>query len=217
MSNIINFKQINYSVDEQPLLDITDFGIPQNTCIAISGKNGSGKSTLMRIMAGLLKPQNANIQYQNTNYSWLKSLKIIRSNIIYLHQAPYLFDCSVRDNIAYGLKLKKLNKKEINERVDDMLDWAKLSHLGHRNAQFLSGGEKQRVAFARAQILRPKILLLDEPTANMDKHACKQTWEMVEQLKNEDLSVVIATHEYDSIAHMCNRLYYLDAGKLHSR
>lgn len=215
--NIINYKQLRHKLGQQTLLDISEFNIPQNCCIAISGKNGSGKSTLMRIMAGLLKPESACIEIQNKHASWSNALKAIRANVIYLHQTPYLFDASVRDNIAYGLNLKKLKKNDINQRVDAMLDWANLNHLAKRNAQFLSGGEKQRVAFARAQILRPKVLLLDEPTVNMDKHARHQTWEMVEQLKNEQLSVVISTHEYDSIAHICNQLYYLDSGQLHAR
>lgn len=215
--NIISYENIQYSVEQKPLLNIPLFSIPKNACIALSGKNGSGKSTLMRIMAGLLKPESTNINYQNRTLPWGQSLKKIRADVIYLHQNPYLFDSNVRDNIAYGLNAKKLHKHDINEKVDAMLEWAKLTHLADRNARFLSGGEKQRVAFARAQILTPKILLLDEPTANMDKHARSQTWDMVERLKNKNLSVVISTHEYDAIAHMCTQLMYLDSGQLHSR
>lgn len=216
-NQIIQYKNLSYQVDNRVLLNITKFPILEKSCIALSGKNGSGKSTLMRIMAGLLAPEEAIIDYQNNSYCWLDARKLIRNQVMYLHQNPYLFDRTVRDNIAYGLNSLGINKDSINERVNFMLNWANLEHLAERNAHLLSGGEKQRVAFARAQILSPKILLLDEPTANMDKHAKEQTWKMVERLLEEDLSVIIATHEYNSISHLCDQYMYLDSGELHSR
>ncbi len=121
----------------------------------------------------------------------------MRTHVIYLHQNPYLFDSSVTDNIAYGLRRQRLSIKEISSKVSAALDWAGIGHLQLRNARDLSGGECQRVAFARARILSPRVLLLDEPTTNMDSVAREQTYRMIKRLKDDGVSILLVVWRYD--------------------
>ena len=115
--------------------------------------------------------------------------------VIYLHQQPYLFDCSVRDNLAYGLKCRKMDHSLRAQRVAQALRWSGLGQLEQQNAKTLSGGEKQRIALARAWVLKPELLLLDEPTANMDAESREQTCFLIRRLINEGMGIVISSHE----------------------
>lgn len=98
--------------------------------------------------------------------------------------------------------------------VSEALDWAGIAHLQLRNAHELSGGERQRVAFARARILSPRILLLDEPTSNMDSESRGQAYRMIKRLKEEGVSIIVASHEFHTIAHLCDEHLALEAGRL---
>ncbi|MDH3888565.1 MAG: ATP-binding cassette domain-containing protein, partial [Gammaproteobacteria bacterium] len=125
------------------------------------------------------------------------------------------FDRSVTDNIAYGLRRQGLSIKDISRKVSEALDWAGIAHLQLRNARELSGGERQRVAFARARILSPRVLLLDEPTANMDSESREQAHRMIKQLKEDGVSILLSTHEFHTIAHLCDAHFSLQSGSLH--
>lgn len=214
MSEIIRYRQLRKSVHGQLLLDIESLEIHEHTCVALSGRNGAGKSTLLRIIAGLEVPDSVTVSYAGQRLSWRRACRKMRDHVIYLHQQPYLFDCSVTDNIAYGLRCKKLPLREISCKVSEALDWAGIGHLQLRNARELSGGERQRVAFARARILSPRVLLLDEPTANMDSEAREQTYRMIKRLKDDGVSILLATHEFHTVAHLCDSHLSLQAGML---
>jgi len=214
MSEIIRYSALRKTVHGQLLLDIDALEIHEQACVALSGRNGVGKSTLLRIIAGLEAPDSVTVGYRGQTLSWGSACRKMRTHVIYLHQQPYLFDSSVTDNIAYGLRCKKLPLKEISSKVSEALDWAGIGHLQLRNARDLSGGERQRVAFARARILSPRVLLLDEPTANMDSEARDQTYRMIRRLKGEGVSIIVATHEFHTIAHLCDDHLLLQAGRL---
>ena len=106
--------------------------------------------------------------------------------------------------------------QQISRKVSEALDWAGISHLQLRNAHDLSGGERQRVAFARARILSPRILLLDEPTSNMDSESRGQSYRMIKRLKEEGVSIIVASHEFHTIAHLCDEHLSLQSGQLQS-
>jgi tungstate transport system ATP-binding protein len=214
MTEILRYNGLRKTVHGRPLLAIDALEIHERCCVALSGKNGAGKSTLLRIIAGLETPDSTTVSFGGQMFSWRRACKMMHSHVIYLHQNPYLFDCSVVDNIAYGLRRRGLSLREISGKVAEALDWAGIGHLQLRNAHDLSGGEKQRVAFARARILRPRILLLDEPTANMDIESRGQTYRMIKQLKDDGVSIIIATHEFQTIAHLCDDHLSLESGVL---
>ncbi|MGB5259071.1 MAG: ABC transporter ATP-binding protein [Gammaproteobacteria bacterium] len=214
MSEIIRYNALRKTVQGRLLLDIESLEIHDRACIALSGRNGVGKSTLMRIIAGLEAPDSVTVNFNGQTMSWRRACQQMRTHVIYLHQQPYLFDCSVVDNIAYGLRRQGLTIKEISGKVAMALDWAGISHLQMRNARELSGGERQRVAFARARILSPRVLLLDEPTTNMDGEGREQAHRMIKRLKDDGVSIVMSTHEFHTVAHLCDAHLSLEAGHL---
>jgi len=214
VSAIIHYSALRKTVHGQLLLDIDTLEIHDRSCVALSGRNGAGKSTLMRIIAGVEVPDSAIVVFDGKTLPWKRACQQMRTHVIYLHQQPYLFDRSVTDNIVYGLRQQKLSIKEISRKVSDALEWAGIGHLQMRNARELSGGERQRVAFARARILSPRVLLLDEPMTNMDSEAREQTCRMIKRLKDDGVSILLATHEFHTVAHLCDAHLSLEAGSL---
>ena len=214
MNELLRYQQLKKTVHGRLLFDIDELIIKEQTCVALSGRNGVGKSTLLRIIAGLDKPDSVTVSFLGQTLPWRRTQQSIRTHVIYLHQTPFLFDRTVNENVAYGLRCVGLKSKDLQLRVAEVLKWAKLDHLANRNARELSGGERQRVALARARSLSPKVLLLDEPTASMDSEAREQTWRMIKQLKEDNVSIIMSTHEYQSIAHLCDEHLLLQDGAL---
>ncbi len=214
MKEIICYSALRKTLHGRQLLDIDSLAIHEHRCVALSGRNGAGKSTLMRIIAGLEAPDSVAVTYDGVAMPWKRACQQMRTHVIYLHQQPYLFDRSVTDNIAYGLRRQGLSIKEISRKVSAALDWAGIGHLQLRNARELSGGERQRVAFARARILSPRVLLLDEPTTNMDSEAREQAHRMIKRLKEDGVSILLSTHEFHTVAHLCDAHLSLESGNL---
>jgi tungstate transport system ATP-binding protein len=214
MNEIIHYSELRKTVHGGLLLNIDSLAINEHACVVLSGRNGVGKSTLMRIIAGLETPDSVTVKFDGKTLPWKRACQQMRTHVIYLHQNPYLFDRSVTDNIAYGLRHRKCSIKDISRKVSEAMDWAGIGHLQLRNARELSGGERQRVAFARARILSPRVLLLDEPMTNMDSDARKQTYGMIKRLKEDGVSILLATHEFHTVAHLCDTHLSLEAGHL---
>jgi tungstate transport system ATP-binding protein len=216
MSTLIQFNDLRICLSQKSVLNIEELLVPAHQCTLVTGRNGSGKTTLFKIMSGLLKPDHASIEYQGLTMNWNQAKSYIQKDIIYLHQQPYLFDASVAENIAYGLHRAGESKSVAHNKVIQALDWANLSHLAHRSAKQLSGGEKQRVALTRARILSPRLLLLDEPTASMDTDAKAQTSRLLQRLKSEGVSIMISSHETHTVDHIADQHLHLENGALTS-
>ena len=165
----------------------------------VTGDNGVGKTTLLRIIAGLESAQISRYQFEGRPILLENFPQRLRQEIIYVHQHPYLFKTTVAANIGYGLKARHLPKAERETLVKEAMEWAGVAHLNHVPPQELSGGEKQRVALARTKVLKPKLYLLDEPTANLDAEARRQTIELIQRLRLDNNCVLIACHDYELI------------------
>lgn len=211
---LLEFFDLYKTMGGQPLLDIEHLAIRAGTCTLLSGKNGAGKTTLLKIIAGLEPPDRARVAWRGRMLSWRRALRQYRRHVVYLHQYPYLFDCSVRDNIAYGLRQAGVPRPVVERKVAEALQWAGLSHLAARNARELSGGEKQRVALTRAWVLSPDILLLDEPVASMDQDAREQTVHLIRRFKSEGMALVITSHELQPILPLGDAHLRLADGRL---
>jgi tungstate transport system ATP-binding protein len=142
---------------------------------------------------------------------------VLRDAIVYVHQHPVMFSTSVADNIAYGLRARGLPKHDIAQRVDEAMAWAGVAHLRDSKPLTLSGGEKQRIALARAKVLQPKLLLLDEPTANLDGAAREQVIALIPTLTGAGSSVIMACHDRDLIALPGVQRLKLRDGRLQAR
>ncbi len=210
---LISLKDVRKTLLKRTVLDIEQMVIRKSECVVVYGMNGSGKTTLLKVLAGLVAPDTGEFSLNGTVMSWRQAFKRFRRHVVYLHQAPFLFDRSVEDNVAYGLKFRKQDRNQIREQVESALEWSGLLALAKRNAKDLSHGEKQRVALTRARILKPKLLLLDEPTTAMDKGSREQTFSLIQDLANSGNSIYIATHE-SSDSYKPQRVIEMDKGKL---
>jgi len=195
VSTLFEIENLRKSVAGDYLLDVPSLCIEEGRCIVLTGRNGAGKTTLLKILAGLLAPDSALVRHRDICAPWKRAQRLLRRTTVYLHQEPYMFDRSVEDNLAYGLRNQGLPQAQIRQRVEQALDWAGILHLADRNARHLSGGEKQRVALTRARILAPRLLLLDEPIANMDLESREQTIGLIGRLKADGIGAIVTLHQ----------------------
>jgi len=211
---LLLFRGIEKNYAETNILRNVDISLYPGKCILLSGNNGSGKTTLLKIIAGLEAPSHAEIELSGKSHSWKSAIRSIRREIIYLHQQPYLLSGTVESNVSYGLRFTHLNRKQLRESVKEALEWAGLADVAKQQAKTLSGGVQQRVAFTRAWILKPKVLLLDEPMANMDIESRQQACDLLKRMKSEGMSIVITSHDMNIFDGLIDSHFSLSEGKL---
>ena len=211
---LLLFRGIEKTYAETNILRNVDISLYPGKCILLSGNNGSGKTTLLKIIAGLETPSRAEIELSGKSHSWKSAIRSIRREIIYLHQQPYLLSGTVESNVSYGLRFTHLNRKQLRESVKEALEWAGLADVAKQQAKTLSGGVQQRVAFTRAWILKPKVLLLDEPMANMDIESREQACDLLKRMKSEGMSIVITSHDMNIFDGLIDSHFSLSEGKL---
>lgn len=200
MDALLTIHNLQKKFHQRQLLNIENLSIAAAQAYVLTGANGSGKSTLMRILAGLESADAGEVKFNGVAVNLSPYPSVMRNAIVYVHQHPVMFSTSVADNIAYGLTVRGVAKNIIAEKVEEAIEWAGITHLRKSIPAFLSGGEKQRVALARARVLAPKLLLLDEPTANLDGAAREQVIALIPTLVGEGSSVIMACHDRDLIA-----------------
>jgi len=174
------------------------------------GDNGAGKTTLLKIMAGLLRPSQADLLIGETQRPWKQWRKRLMEDFMYLHQQPYLFDGSVERNLRYTLRVNPQSCHSLEQAIE----WADLGSIIDQPAKSLSGGEKQRVAIARAFLRDPRVILLDEPTANLDQASKRRMLELLEKLKGGGMGIVIASHDPDLFLSLQDERLQLSRGRL---
>jgi tungstate transport system ATP-binding protein len=185
---------------ERVLFDIDALALEAGHAYVLTGVNGAGKSTLLRALAGLEHVQADGVAWQGRALKLAPYPRLLREAVAYVHQHPIMFSTSVAHNIGYGLVARGMPKAQVAARVDEAMAWAGVAHLADSDPALLSGGEKQRIALARAKVLQAKLLLLDEPTANLDGTAREQVIALIPALMNAGSSVVMACHDRDLIA-----------------
>lgn len=192
MAVLQRLKHITQEYDGKIVLRGVSLSVRRGEVLSIIGPNGAGKTTLLRIMGLLDKPVGGEVLYRGVNVRKSNAPRI-RSKITMVFQRAVLFNTTVFDNIAYGLKLRGYSSDEIERRVGRVLGRVGMEKFSKRRAKTLSGGEQQRVVIARALALEPELLLLDEPTANLDPTNVTIVEEIIRSLKN-NAAVVVTTH-----------------------
>jgi tungstate transport system ATP-binding protein len=199
MSALLTVRGLKKRHGERLLFDIGELTLDAASAYVLTGANGVGKSTLLRVLAGLETAQVDSAVFEGKPVALHPYPPLLRRAIVYVHQHPIMFSTSVAQNIGYGLTARGEAKARVAQVVQEAMDWAGVAYLADTDPARLSGGEKQRVALARARVLQPRLLLLDEPTANLDGAAREQVIALIPTLMEQGTTVVMACHDRDLI------------------
>lgn len=223
---MITFDRVskNYSVGNNPidnlegaaLSDIT-FALPAGSFNFLTGHSGAGKSTLLKLLAGLERPSDGEIYFGEHALHTLpdKKLDAVRASMgIVFQENQLLADRSVFDNIALPLIISRRKKTEIIARVGAALDHVSLSHKADALPQTLSGGEQQRVGIARAVVNRPRVLIADEPTGNLDPEMSRDILKLFRHFNTAGVTVIVATHDLELLKIRHHNRLNLSKGRL---
>ncbi len=197
------------------VLHIPALSIHEGEIFTIVGPSGAGKSTLLRLLALLETPHTGSVTIQLNGHAVPSDIVSMadRRQITMMFQRPVLLSRSVRANIAYGLHLR--GKQDIGTHIDEVLERVSLLHVANARPRTLSAGEMQRVAIARALVLQPRILLLDEPTANLDPHNVRLIENLIrEQYERYGTTIVLVTHNIFQARRLGTRLGLLLQGEM---
>ncbi|MEJ5240596.1 MAG: ATP-binding cassette domain-containing protein [Anaerolineales bacterium] len=195
-------------------LVVDELRVQKGEVLAIIGPNGAGKSTLLLTLARLLKPERGEILLNGQPISEIPDL-IYRRRIALVLQDPLLFDTSVYENVAIGLRFRNLPKSEIHPKVESWLRRFEIAHLAERRAAELSGGEGQRVSLARAMVLEPELLLLDEPFAALDPPTRSRLLNDLGRILSEShTTTIFITHNLDEAYRLAHRIAVVMDGRL---
>lgn len=209
---ILELKQIKKSFGEVEVLKGIDLAIEKGEFITFLGASGCGKTTTLRIVAGLETPDSGTVLLEGQDVTALDPNKR-DVNTVFQNYAlfPHM---DVEANIGYGLKIRKVPKAEIKERVAKMLDLVQLESYGKRMPSELSGGQKQRVAIVRALAMEPEVMLFDEPTSALDPEMVGEVLDVMKELAEEGMTMVVVTHEMGFAREVGNRVLFMADGKL---
>lgn len=214
MSYLIELKDVTKRYGEIVALNNVSLKVMKGEILAIIGPNGSGKTTMLRIMAGIDKLTSGEIYFDGIKIDD-RNIDKLRSKSTMVFQRTVLFDTTVYKNLAYGLKLRGYSKKEIKEKVREALRIVKLEGYENRLVKRLSGGEQQRVSLARALVLGAELMLLDEPTANLDPYNIVMIEEIISNInRNFNTTIIMATHNMFQAKRLGKRVVFLFDGEV---
>ena len=191
-------------------LDSVKLNLVSGKILVFVGANGSGKTTLLRLLAGLEKPDNGYISLDGSN----KGVDALQQIATLVFQKTAMFNRSVFSNLEFGLRIRGIKKEEIKRRIVDALKIVGLEGFENRNAKKLSGGEQQRIALARAFLLEPKILLLDEPTSNLDTNSVRIIEKVILEQKNSKSIILVSTHNLRQAKRLGDEIAHLREGRI---
>lgn len=203
--NIV-IKNLKKYYKDKLILDIPYLEIKKNEITGIVGENGCGKSTLLNIISGIDQNFSGKIYYNDKELN-----NEISKKITLVFQKPRLLNSVVYKNLSYPLSLRKIKKEDKKNEIEKILKLLEIENLKDKKATKLSGGEQQKVALARALIFKPKVLMLDEATSNIDCDY-KKTIEkiIVNYNTNENNTIILVSHDKEQIKSLCDNVIFLD-------
>lgn len=216
VKEILKIVDLKKRYDTKFSLSVDNLYIEKGRILTIIGPNGSGKSTLIRLINLLERPDGGKIYFNGSEITdtGINSIDI-RKKMSVVFQEPLLFNTSVYSNLIMGLKIRKIRLSEAKDRIDYYIGKLKIGDLLNRGTRNLSGGEKQRVSLARALVLDPELLLLDEPLANIDQSSRESLRsDLFKVLKNYGKSVVYVTHDRNEAMILADNIAVMDKGRV---
>ena len=213
---LVEVVDLSHSYGEREVLQGLSLSIGKGEVFALIGPTGAGKTTLLRIIDLLEVPGAGEIYFDGKCIPRLGKQRLeIRRRMSFIHQKPQVFNLSVYDNVACGLRWRGEEKNMIAGKVDQILEMVGLKGYKNRNARTLSGGEAQRVALARSLVLEPEVLLLDEPTANLDPVSTAKIEQLISYVaRQHNTTMIMATHDMSQGQQLADRIGVLLDGKL---
>ncbi len=212
---LLTVQDLRVEVNGQTLLAVPHFEVVRGEVLVILGTNGAGKSTLLQTLAFLRGPTSGSLQFDGEVVSFHSPALALRRRLAVVFQEPLLFDTTVEANVASGLKLRGVASTAIREKVNQWLERLGISHLSHRQARTLSGGEAQRVSLARAFVLEPDFLLLDEPFSALDAPTRESLTDLFHRLQQQTRTTTLfVTHDRQEALRLANRMAVMERGTI---
>jgi len=209
----IKLKNVTFSYDDKKVIENLNLDITNGQITSLLGPSGSGKTTILRLLAGFIEPQDGQIYIGNED---ITNIPPEKRNFGMIFQNYALFqNMNVRENIEYGLKLRKYNKQVIKEKVTRILELVKMTKFSERHVTELSGGQQQRVAIARALVIEPSMLLMDEPLSNLDASLRQEMRQEIRAIQKElGITTLFITHDQQEALEISDQIAIVDQGKI---
>jgi len=213
---LIETRNLSQRRDGQTILKNINLRVERGEVYALIGPTGAGKTTLLRLIDVLDVPAEGKVFFNGVDVNASDKIRLeTRRRMAFVLQKPVVFNTSVYENVAYGLRWRGIDSKHIREGVEGILETVGLTAYKHRNARTLSGGEVQRVAIARAIAVRPEVLLLDEPTANLDPVSASKIEDLIAGIiRRETITIIMATHDMSQGQRLADRIGVLVNGEM---
>lgn len=209
----ITVRNVSKNFADFTALDDVSLEIPSGSLTALLGPSGSGKSTLLRVIAGLEEPDSGEVVISGEEKTGLPPQQR-GVGFVFQHYAAFKH-MTVRDNVAFGLKIRKRSKPDITKKVDELLDLVQLGGFSHRYPAQLSGGQRQRMALARALAIEPEVLLLDEPFGALDATVRKELRAWLRRLHDEmPVTTVLVTHDQEEAMEVASEVVVMNHGEI---
>ena len=216
--NLLHVDNITVSFDGFKAVNGLSFDIETKELRAIIGPNGAGKTTFFYILAGLLHPSNGNITFNDALITKKSIKERADLGIVYLPQEPSIFRAlSVFDNVKSALELRKINKKDLNHKTEEILQDFDIKSIALQKGNELSGGQRRRVEIARSIALNPKFIMLDEPFAGIDPIAIQELKKLIEKLSKKGLGILISDHNVKATMDICEEIFVINQGSIISK
>lgn len=215
MSLVIHTEQLVKRYRNRTVVNQVSVEVRQGEIVGLLGPNGAGKTTTFYMVVGLIKPDEGQVFLDRENITRLPMYKRAQMGIGYLPQEASVFrKLTVEENISAVLEMTKLDRKQQKQKLEDLLQEFRLTHVRHNNGDSLSGGERRRTEIARALAVDPKFILLDEPFAGVDPIAVEDIQSVVARLKYRNIGILITDHNVNETLSICDRAYLLIEGKI---
>jgi lipopolysaccharide export system ATP-binding protein len=213
--SILETRNIVKRYGARTVVDGVSLQVQPGVVVGLLGPNGAGKTTTFYSIAGFIRPDGGNILYGNENITALPIHKRAQKGITYLAQEPSVFKkLTVEENVRIILEPLGLGKREIDERIEELMEDLGITRLRHNKGHALSGGERRRVEIMRALSTRPKFILLDEPFAGIDPLAVIDLQKIIRKLKEKGLGILISDHNVRETLQVCDFAYIMNAGQV---
>jgi lipopolysaccharide export system ATP-binding protein len=214
-TSVLRAQRLSKSYDSRKVVNDVSLFVDTGEIVGLFGPNGAGKTTTFYIIIGFIRPDAGEISLDFNDLTDLPMFLRARKGITYLPQEPSVFKkMSVRDNLTAILEFHERDRTVIERKIEEALDVFRLEHLAGNSADLLSGGERRRLEIARAMMIAPKFMLLDEPFSGIDPISISDLKKIVLGLKNRGIGILISDHNVRDSLPICDRAYIINDGRI---